>query len=185
MRSAASIGDVLAQSRRSRGGIMARFHNILVAVDFSETSEDAVSVAAELSHAYHAPVHLLHVVPKAQTPYAMEPVAFDVNAYLRERLEAVRAQMPALAARCPIEPAMLTTAVLQGTPAGEIVRYAEEHAIDLIVLGAHGHGFLDRLLIGSVAERVARHAPCAILMVPHVTRRPTSFEVKAAAGVGS
>lgn len=165
---------------------MSGFHNILVAVDFSQTSDDAVAVAAGLSRAYHAQVHVLHVVPNdVQPTYGIEPIAVDFSAYLRESLEGARAQLPALAARHQIEPAMLTTAVVQGAPAGEIVRYAQDHAIDLIVLGAHGHGFIDRLLIGSVAERVTRRAPCAILMVPHVTRRLTPFEVKAAAGIDS
>ena len=165
---------------------MSRFHNILVAVDFSQTSDDALATAAELSRVYHAQVHLLHVVPDTfQIAYPMEPVAFDFSAYLRQTVDAARAQLPALATRHQIDPLMLTSTVLQGSPADEIVRYAEEHAVDLLVLGAHGHGFLDRLLIGSVAERVARHAPCAILLVPHVTRRLTSFEVKAAAGVES
>jgi nucleotide-binding universal stress UspA family protein len=163
---------------------MPGFHNILVAVDFSQTSDDALSMAAYLGKADHAQVHLLHVVPDVvQSMYTMVPVAFDVDAYQRQSVEDARAQLPALAARYRLESAMLTTAVLLGVPAAEIVRYAEEHGIDLIVLGAHGHGFLDRLLIGSVAERVARRAPCAVLMVPHVARRLTSFEVKAAAGV--
>jgi nucleotide-binding universal stress UspA family protein len=165
---------------------MPRFRSILVAVDFSQTSDDALSVAAELSRTYDAAVHVLHVVPHvAPSLYAMDEVGFDFSAYLRETMESVRLQLPALAARHQIDPAMLTTTVLHGGPADEIVRYAEAHAIDLIALGAHGHGFLDRLLIGSVAERVTRRAPCAILMVPHVTPRLTSFDATATGGVES
>jgi nucleotide-binding universal stress UspA family protein len=155
---------------------MPRFQRILVAVDFSQTSHDALSMAAELSRTYQAQVHLLHVVPNTvPIAYALEPVAFDYGAYLRQVIEEAHAQLPALMARYPIDSTLLTTAVLHGAPASEIVRYAEDHAIDLIALGAHGHGFLDRLLIGSVAEDVARHAPCAILMVPHVMRHSTAF----------
>ena len=165
---------------------MSRFHDILVPVDFSETSDDALSLAAELSRAYHATVHVLHVVPRVvPSLYAMNEVGFDFSAYVREAMESARLQLPALAARHQIDPAMLTTVVLHGGPADEIVRYAEAHAIDLIALGAHGHGFLDRLLIGSVAERVTRRAPCAILMVPHVVRRLTPFDAEAAAGARS
>jgi nucleotide-binding universal stress UspA family protein len=165
---------------------MSRFHNILVAVDFSQTSDDALAVAAEMSRTSHAQVHLLHVVPSVfQRPYGMEPVAFDFSGYLRQSEASARARLPELVARHQLDPALLTIAVRSGPPADEIVAYAEDQAIDLIVLGAHGHGFLDRLLIGSVAERVARRAPCSVLLVPHASRRLTAFEVKAAAGVES
>jgi nucleotide-binding universal stress UspA family protein len=162
---------------------MSRFRNILVAVDFSQTSDDALAVAAALSQAFRAQVHLVHVVPNVHATYAIEPMGFDFGAYARQSAEAADTQLVDLAARHPIERALLTTAVLSGPPASEIVRYAEEHGTDLIVLGAHGHGIVDRLLIGSVAERVARHAPCAVLMVPHAMRRLTRFEAQAAAGV--
>ena len=164
---------------------MSRFHNILAAVDFSQTSDDAIAAAAELSRANNAQLHLVHVVPEVQVPYAIEPVVVDITAFLRQSVDAAREQLAALVARHPLDPARLTTAILEGAAAREIARYAEEHGIDLIVLGAHGHGFLDRLLIGSVAERVVRHAPCAVLLVPHTTRQLTSFEAKAVAGVES
>jgi nucleotide-binding universal stress UspA family protein len=165
---------------------MSRFHNILVAVDFSQTSDDALAVAAEMSRVSHAQVHLVHVVPSAfQVHYGMEPAAFDFSGYLRQSEAAARARLPELAARHQLDPTRLTIAVLPGAPADEIVEYAEDKAIDLIVQGAHGHGFLDRQLIGSVAERVARRAPCSVLLVPHATRRLTTFEVKAAARVES
>lgn len=162
---------------------MSRFRNILVAVDFSQTSDDALAAAVELSRTSRARVHLVHVVQSIHIPYGIEPIAFDFNAYLRRSAEAASRQLADIAARHPVEPGLLTTTVLTGAPAAEIVRYAKEQATDLIVLGAHGHGLIDRLLIGSVAERVARHAPCAVLMVPHATRRLTSFEAEAAAGV--
>ena len=115
--------------------------------------------------------------------FAAEAITFDYVTLQRDAKNAAQEQLVAFSARHPIEAALLTTAVVAGPPAREIVQYAKEHAIDLIVLGTHGHGFIDRLLIGSVAERVARQAPSAVLMVPHVTRRLTSFEAKAAASV--
>lgn len=162
---------------------MSRFRNILVAVDFSQTSDDAFAVAAELSRTFRAQVHLIHVVQSVHIPFAIEPIAFDFGAYMRESAEKARVELGDLASRHAIERGLLTTSVLCGPPAAEIVGYAEDHAIDLIVLGAHGHGIVDRLLIGSVAERVARHAPCAVLMVPHSTRRLTTYEAESIAGV--
>jgi nucleotide-binding universal stress UspA family protein len=162
---------------------MSRFHNILVAVDFSPTSDDAVATAADLSRSCRAPLHLLHVVSNVQVPFAIEPVDFDFAGHVRESIATARETLATLAAGCGIEPGLLTAAVVNGAPAAEIVRYAQEHAIDVIVMGAHGHGFLDRLLVGSVAERVARRAPCAVLLVPHATARPTAVDAKAVAGV--
>jgi nucleotide-binding universal stress UspA family protein len=164
---------------------MSRFHTILAAVDFSQTSDDAIAAACDLCRTNNAQLHVVHVVPEVQIPYAIEPVVIDITAFLRQSIEAARQQLAALVSRHPIDQARLTTAILEGAAAREIVRYADEHGIDLIVLGAHGHGFLDRLLIGSVAERVVRHAPCAVLLVPHTSRRLTSFEAQAVAAVES
>ncbi len=55
--------------------------------------------------------------------------------------------------------------LLEGDPASEIVRYAEEQVVDLIVMGTHGRSGLERLLMGSVAEKVMREAPCSVLVV--------------------
>ncbi len=57
-----------------------------------------------------------------------------------------------------------------GSPHREIVRYATEHQVDLIVLGTHGRGPLGHMLLGSVAERVVRTAPCPVLTVRHPQR---------------
>ena len=80
---------------------------------------------------------------------------------------------------------MLTTAVLAGSPAQEIVRYADDQQADLIVVGSHGRAMVGRLLLGSVADRVLHHAGQAVLVVPQRTGHVTSFEVDAAAAVGS
>jgi nucleotide-binding universal stress UspA family protein len=165
---------------------MPRFQKIVVAVDFSQTSEDALEAACELAQTHHGHVHLLHVVPDpVLLAYTTEPVSLDVDAMLRQWTDGAREQLTALAARQQPKPQSLTTAVVAGSAAPEIVKYALEQHADLIVLGSHGRGFVDRLLLGNVAERVLRLAHCPVIVVPHRTRRPTSFEVNAAAGVGS
>jgi nucleotide-binding universal stress UspA family protein len=165
---------------------MSRFHTIVAAVDFSQTSEDVLETACELTRP-HGHVHLLHVVPDPlQTLYVMEPAGLDLTALQNEWIEAAREQLKALAARQQPPPEFLTTAVVTGAAAPEIVRYADAHKADLIVVGSHGRGFLDRLILGNVAERVLRQANCPVTVVPHRARPElTSFEVKAAAGVGS
>ena len=160
---------------------MPRFHNVLAAVDFSVTSDDALAAAVELCNANRARLHLLHVVPSVQVPYAAESIVFDVGEFLSQSVEAARQQLDTLAAAHPVTTGPPEITVVSGPPAREIVRYAREEAIDLIVLGAHGHGFLDRLLVGSVAERGVRHAPCAVLLIPRMAERQPSVELQAAA----
>lgn len=165
---------------------MSRFHTVVVAVDFSQTSEDALEAACELARPHHGHVHLLHVVPDPfQLPNTFEPAALDLDAMLRDWTKSATDQLATLTERQQPKPEFLTTAVAVGAAAAEIVKYANEQQADLIVVGSHGRGFVDRLLLGNVAERVVRQAACPVMVVPHRTRRLTSFEVRAAAGVGS
>jgi nucleotide-binding universal stress UspA family protein len=167
------------------GFAMPRFHTIVAAVDFSQTSEDAVAAACELARPNHGHVHLLHVVPDPfQFPSTMEPVALDLDAMLRDWTAGATEQLEALSGRQQPRPEFLTTAVAAGPTAAEIVKYANDQKADLIVLGSHGRGLVDRMLLGNVADRVVRQADCPVMVVPHRTRRLTSFEVKATAGVG-
>jgi nucleotide-binding universal stress UspA family protein len=166
---------------------MSHFHTIVVAVDFSPTSLDTVEAACELARPHHGKIHLVHVVPDPfHLPYTIEPTGINWSEVLRHWTADARTQLGQLAARLPADQEAPTMAVVSGTPASEIVRYARDQGADVIVLGSHGHGFMERLVLGSVAERVLRHAECPVLLAPHQTVRPlTPFEAQAAAGVGS
>lgn len=165
---------------------MPRFHTIVAAVDFSDTSGDVLEAACELARANHGHVHLLHVVQDPlQTPYTVEAFGLDLDALLREWRESARQQLTELAERQRPAPEFLTIATAAGhTAAAGILQYATEQHADLVVVGSHGRGFVDRLLLGNVAERVLRRAPCPVMVVPHRVRRPTTFEVQAAASLG-
>jgi nucleotide-binding universal stress UspA family protein len=78
-----------------------------------------------------------------------------------------------------IDPRSITTAVTCGMRAAEIVRYAAEQGADAIVLGSDGHGLV-RFMLGSVADRVIRHASCPVLVVLHRALRRTPIEAVAA-----
>lgn len=124
----------------------ARAPQILFPTDFSETAEEALRVAAEYARRLGGRLHVLHVVVPGADWLAQPRV---------EQLTR------------GIEPAVpVVTTVAYGLPASAIVRYAEEHAIDLIVVGTHGRTGISRALIGSVAERIVRTAPCPVLTVP-------------------
>jgi nucleotide-binding universal stress UspA family protein len=110
--------------------------------DFSESAEPAVRAARQNAQRDGARLHIVHAQWSAE-PGSAQRLA-DLSA--------------SLGAGVPV-----VTAVLFGDPANEIVRYAREHDIDLIVVGTHGRTGLSRALLGSVAERVIRTASCPVL----------------------
>lgn len=162
------------------------FHTIVVALDFSETAVDTINTAIELARGQQHRVHLLHVVPDVlRSPGITEAPGVDWDEVQRSVTEEARTRLVDLAARCRLDPQRVTTAVETGAAAAVIVRYAAEHAAQVIVLGSHGHGLVRRFILGSVADRVLRQASCPVMLVPHRSLRMTSFEVKASSGVES
>lgn len=121
----------------------------------------AVRYAVALAKNFGARLYFLHVGDRAQTQFATEfPIGLEdaVEDGFRERLlRIVTAQEKA-----DLNPEF---AVRPGVPAVEVVRYAKEHDIDLIVMGTHGRGFVAHVVMGSVAEKVVRTAPCPVLTV--------------------
>ena len=122
--------------------------NVLFPTDFSEVSARAERVAAATAREAGARLHVLHACPSHWD---------HVSA-----AEGIEAVADGLTGR-GIE---TETALSTGPPAAQIVRYAREHAIDLIVLATHGRTGVSRALLGSVAEAVVRLAPCPVLTVP-------------------
>jgi nucleotide-binding universal stress UspA family protein len=140
---------------------MIALKRILVPYDFSETSAAAVRYGTALARNFGARLYFLHVGDRAQTQFETEfPIGLEgaVEDAVRERL---------LRIVTPQEKAELNPefAVRPGAPAAEVVRYAQEAEIDLIVMGTHGRGFVGHVVMGSVAEKVVRTAPCPVLTV--------------------
>lgn len=136
---------------------------VLVPVDLSEQSTLVVNHAADLADMYGAPIDLLHVVEEAAFPtaYGVDPLAPaqpDVQARAREAVEALATKLDDHA-----EP--VNVHVLTGYAPRDIVDFADQHHSDLIVMATHGRTGLQRFLIGSVAEKVVRSAPCPVFTV--------------------
>lgn len=151
---------------------MIALKKVLVATDFSEPSGAALAYGRELAHNFGAQLILLHVTESMMTA-AMTPdayIGFDVNA--QRQLESWDlAQLEGLLDDAARRDLRAKTVLLKGTaPAVAIVDYARDNAVDLIVLGTHGRGAVAHLLMGSVAERVVRTAPCPVLTVRHPER---------------
>jgi nucleotide-binding universal stress UspA family protein len=142
------------------------FTRILVPTDFSAPSNAALTLAKRMAAMSGASLHLLHVLDDSMTTAAAAVGVHAPTAELREKwLEGARTLLSTQLT--PEEQASFrsTEVVMFGTPARTIVEHAKESGIDLIVMGTHGRGGVEHVLIGSVAERVVRSAVCPVLTV--------------------
>jgi nucleotide-binding universal stress UspA family protein len=148
--------------------MMITLKQIMVPIDFSEPSSCAVKYGRALAERFGATLHYVHVLEDfvalswssdtyvTSLPRLREEVEADALSRLGQLLkEPEAAQLPA------------KVALLNGNPFVEIVRYARDQDIDLIVIGTHGRGPIAHMLLGSVAEKVVRKAHCPVLTVRH------------------
>ncbi len=157
------------------------FKKVLVGTDFSEPADAARRMAIELARRLGAELEIVHVEeplpayafaegPLPNLPKLQEEVRSWAERELEEQAKEVRGAGVSV-----------TTAVLLGTPANTIVERARNEGVDLIVAGTHGRTGLEHVLIGSVAERIVRHAPCPVLTVKNVPSARQGAKPKAAA----
>ena len=125
---------------------MIKMKKVLVPTDFSDSARHALRYGISFAKEYGAELVLLHVVENLTVGYA-------------------KTELAKLAAEAKERNVRVTELVAQGKPSAEIIRYAAENAVDVIVLGTHGKGMLDQALFGSTTERVVRRAPCPVLTV--------------------
>ena len=137
---------------------------IILATDFSDIAKHASSHALLLAQTYKAELIALHVFdPSGWNQPSPYYIASDgVIKGLEEAIQRGKNALQKLAESFDLK---VETIFAEGDPGHEIVRVAEERSADLIVLGTHGYKGWDRFTIGSVAELVVRHAPCAVLTI--------------------
>lgn len=148
------------------------FNRILVPIDFSSPSDAALEYARTVAARFGASLYLLHI---AEDPYrafySAEVYVPEVEGLREEILSDSVTRLKALLHTTDVTNLHAVAEAVIGTPASTIVEYAAGHGIDLIVMGTHGRGGMSHLLMGSVAERVVRTAPCPVLTV---RRSPTA-----------
>ena len=141
------------------------FKNILCPVDFSDNSRHALTVAIELAKSSNAALTIAHIwqppMPLYGTPDAA--VSGDLIQAMVDDAERSLAEWQATAQAAGVT--SVQSKMLTGVPWDEIVKLALESHADLVVMGTHGRTGLKHVLIGSVAEKVVRHAPCAVLVI--------------------
>ena len=145
---------------------MIKISRILVPTDFSDTSEVAVRYAAALARSNDAALHVLHVLEEPLAyPWGTELYMPQLeNLYEQFRKDATE-RLPKLLTDEERRECRAVFQCVTGNPYLEIMRYASDHQVDLIVIGTHGRTGATHLLMGSVAEKVVRRAPCPVLTV--------------------
>lgn len=146
---------------------MSDFEMILCAVDFTTTSQRALELAADVARRHRSQLTIAHVyeapaVSAADVLVAPPELLSEAVRETERELERCRARAQELSDR------PTRAALLKGAPAEAIVQWAREHPCDLIVVATHGRSGLKRMVLGSVAEKVVRTAPCSVL----VARQP-------------
>ncbi len=144
---------------------MTRLKRILVPLDFSEQSLRALAYAKTLAKPFAASLDLIHVVPN---PYVTDPTGLYTGlpqSFLDELDQNARTQLSAVLTGDEHQAFSARRIVAVGDPLFEIVEYARREPVDLIVMGTHGRTGISHLVLGSVAERVVRTAPCPVLTV--------------------
>lgn len=137
---------------------------ILMATDFSGFGDTAMKLATSLARDTGAQLMVVHVMPPPLAAIDADYVGYGV-----EEDEATRRKH--LAAARPDDPNIsFSHHLLHGQPAEAIVEFAEEQEVDMIIIGSHGRRGLTRLLMGSVAEHIVRHARVPVLTVKNTEK---------------
>lgn len=144
---------------------MLEIRTILAPTDFSQHAEAALRFACGMAERLGATLHLLHALPEVVTPVGPEPMLvpnLPPEYYAESESDSLAALRGVLKPEWGRPPAV-EHAVRWGDAVDAIVGYARDHAIDLVVIATHGRSGLSHVLLGSVAERIVREAPCPVL----------------------
>ena len=140
------------------------FKKILYPVDFSDFAEEILEYAVAMATEFGAELHLLHVIPNLNyftpyesflTPENMVAIEQNIEAEVEKDFGKLTKDL-----KMPV-----TKATRTGVTFVEIIDYIKENGIDLVVMGTHGRSAIEHILIGSVAEKVVRKAPCPVLTI--------------------
>jgi nucleotide-binding universal stress UspA family protein len=138
---------------------------ILLATELGRNSERALEYAKMFTSQFQAELHVLHVLEDVPSNTPIFGGGLALTSFVHESAQVVEQKIQSL-----FEPAwrlgkQIVTATAEGAPGAQILGYAVEHKIDLIVLGTHGRTGLTHILVGSVAEQVTRQSKCPVVVV--------------------
>lgn len=144
---------------------------MLVATDFSAASDVATTYAFELARACQARLYVLHVVPEGDVQI-LKTISAHLESYLNAStlVDALYAdadkRLEAMITKAQANDLVAERLIVTGKAVDTILDWAAAKKVQLILVGTHGRGGMDRLLLGSVANGIVRQAPCSVLVVP-------------------
>ena len=139
--------------------------SVVVPVDYSAASIDAIQAGIDAAESVKG-VHVVHALPELDPDAAFGPLSVD---YVTERRERAFRELHDFLKRNDVNG--VKTEILHGNPGRRIVEFADRVSADLIVMPSHGYHGYKRIVLGSTAERVLRHAHCPVFVLRH-----TSYE---------
>jgi len=140
------------------------FHRIVVPTDFSDCAEEAWALAQRIASTLGSEVVLVHVFVEPPL-YGEPPLTPDATWQVFENRKWVEEELEKWAAAARKKGAAVRPVIRMGSAPEQIVELATSERADLVVMGTHGRGGVSRVLLGSVADRVIRLAPCPVLTV--------------------
>ena len=135
--------------------------NVLVPVDFSENSRKILDAAGYFSATFQAQLHVVFVVQSFDDYSGFFVPHMPVAKFEEEMIQAAEQKMEQFLS----EKKNIKAKVLVGDVAEEIIRHAEDSHMDLIIMGTHGYKGLEKVMFGSVAEKVVRSSPCPVMTI--------------------
>jgi nucleotide-binding universal stress UspA family protein len=144
---------------------MKPIRRVLFPTDFSDNARDAIPHVLEMAARFEAHVHVVHVLESAVHPTDFAWSATSIQDFAEKRKDVAEDRLQDLVDELGLAPEHISTAVIFGNPFEQIVSYAQEHDIDLIVMATHGRTGLSHLLLGSTAERVVRLSTCPVMTI--------------------
>lgn len=146
---------------------MVTFNEILVPTDFSDHSLRALDYGVDFARKFSSRLTLVCVVEPLLQAVDMSWTSVDFDKLDKSHRKAAAARTAEIVAERVPSDIPCDVVTLVGKPFLEIIKYAKEHNIDLIVMATHGRGAMAHILMGSTAEKVVRKAPCPVLTVKH------------------
>ncbi|MFO7606484.1 MAG: universal stress protein [Desulfurivibrionaceae bacterium] len=144
---------------------MANFKKIMVPIDFSENSPKVLQSAVEVAEKFEAALSIVFVVQSFEDYSGFFVPHMPISQFEQEMVESAEEKMENFLAENLKSDVPYNSAVLQGDVAEKIIEYAEKNDISMIVMGTHGYKGLEKVLFGSIAEKVVKTSPCPVLTV--------------------
>jgi universal stress protein A len=142
------------------------YQRILIAADFSDLTTTVLQHTRLLADRFQATVHVLHVVEDPVRGVALEEAYVLPPDFVEQAEQRSRALLEQVFSPDDRQKYRAELSIREGSPFVEIVRYARDQQIDLILMGTHGRSAVSQMFVGSVVRQVMRHAPCPVLVVP-------------------